>query len=314
MRELFPEATLSRLARIERKHVSTWDSGGAPVRRRHEIITATGPDPWRCGWALHQSWCAYLGAAEATGLLTAAELRANLTGDDDDSFRGAMAECEAVWFFRERLGGVVRPKVDPKDSKNSDFAASLEALEVHCEVKAPCVPRMNNTWAGDDAKILRSCVDAAGSQLKKGRCNIVVLVPTLRIEVFSDRDQLLKAIIGEQALSVFVSLDDSPAPPPKPTFLQKGKLARLHPKKDGSVSTDFTRISAVMSLEHVFVDNDRDETVADHRVVVVHNPFAEVPLPASALAAFPQLVKVEDGAMAWTDRQAGPDDSESTGA
>lgn len=221
-----------------------------------------------------------------------------------------MAECEAVWFFRERLSGVVRPKVDPKTSKNTDFAATVQAQELYCEVKAPYVPRMNNSWAGDDAKILRSCVETAGSQFKKKRCNIVVLVPTLRIEVFSDRDQLVKAVIGEHAMSMFVSLDDSPAPPARPTFLQEGKLARLHPKKDGSVSTDFTRISAVMSLEHIFVDNDRDETVADHRVVVVHNPFAEVPLLASVFAAFPQLARRDDGAMEWTDRPEGPDDSE----
>ncbi len=118
--------------------------------------------------------------------------------------------------------------------------------------------------------ILRSSVETAGTQFKKNRCNVIVLAPTLRIEVSSSRDQLVKAILGEQALSVSVSLDDTPAPRPQ---------------------------------LHIFLDNEHAATVADHRVVVVHSPFAEVPLPRSVFSGFPQLVRLDDGNMAWTDRE-----------
>jgi hypothetical protein len=152
---------------------------------------------------------------------------------------------------------------------------------------------------------VRACVEAAGTQFKKGRCNIVPLVPVLRSEVFLNRDQLVKAVIGEHALSVYVSLDPACTPPPaEPTFLQTGKLARLRPQRDGGVRTDFTRISAVVSIEPILVDNNDGECEVRHEVVATHNPFAEVPLANDLLAAFPQLVRLPDGNMAWSDRGA----------
>jgi hypothetical protein len=109
-------------------------------------------------------------------------------------------------------------------------------------------------------------------------------------------------VLGEHALRISVSLDPSvKAPPPELVFKQDGKLARLHPRAEGSVKTDLTRISAVVSLEYVFAYDDKDEREVRPRVTVVHNPFAEVPLPAEVFAPFPQLVRRDDGDMGWTD-------------
>jgi hypothetical protein len=234
-------------------------------------------------------------------LLDDAEIVANLTGTDDESFRGALAECNAAWFLRQ-LGIAVKPKPEPKDGKNIDFAVTRETSTFYVEVKAPFVPQLTNHGSGDDSKALRGRVEAAGEQFKKGRCNFLFLVPVLRTSIHSFREQLVKAVLGEHALLISVSLDPTvKAPPPALVFKQDGKLARLHPQADGSVKTDLTRISEVVSLEYVFGYNDRDEREVRPRVTVVHNPFAEVPLPAEVFVPFPQLVRRDDGDMEWTD-------------
>ena len=147
------------------------------------------------------------------------------------------------------------------------------------------MPQLTNHGSGDDAHVLRGRVEAAGTQFKKGRCNVLLLVPVLRTSIHSFGEQLVKAVLGEHALRISVSLDPSvKAPPPELVFKQDGKLARLHPQPDGSVKADLTRISAVVSLEYVFGYNDREEREVRPRVTVVHNPFAEVPLPAGVRA------------------------------
>jgi len=300
---LFTDEVLASLLNVQRPPASPWDDGGIPVRRRHEVVRCTGPEPWRSGWALKRAWEGYLSAANECGLLADAELRANLTGGDDESFRGAMAECLVTWFVLRKLGMAVTPKPEPKAQKNVDFAARSGSLEVFGEVKSPYVPLLNCVGSGDDSRNLRACVEAAGPQFKKGRCNVLFLAPVLRTPIYMNRDQLVKAVVGEQALAVYVSFDPHrPAPPPEPTFLQTGKLARLHPQKDGSIRTDYTRISAVVSVEEILFEAATGERTVDHKTTVVHNPFAEVALPPEAFGAYPQLVKRADGNMEWTDR------------
>ena len=211
----------------------------------------------------------------------------------------------ALWLGTEaRLGGVaVTSKPESKAQKNVDFLARRDALELYGEVKSPYVPLLNGVGSGDDSKSLRSCVQTAGEQFKKGRCNIIFLAPVLRTPIHMFREQLVKAVIGESALTVYVSLDPAhPAPPAEPTFLQTGKLARLHPKGDGTVTTDYTRISAVVSVEQILVEAATGERNVDHRITVVHNPFAENGVPIELFGAYPQLIKRADGNMEWTDR------------
>ena len=299
---LFTDEVLERLARLPRAPASPWDDGGIPVRRRHDVVRCTGPEPWRSGWALKCAWEDYLTAANECGLLADAELRASLTGTDDESFRGAMAECMVTWFVMRNVGLAVTPKPDPKTQKNVDFSARRDSLEIFGEVKAPYVPLSNGVFSGDDSRNLRSCVEAAGPQFKRGRCNVLFIAPVLRTPIHMNRDQLVKAVIGQSALTVYVSLRPGrAAPPPEPTFLQTGKLARLHPQKDGTIHTDYTRIGAVVSVEQVLQEVSGSRSVK-HQITVVHNPFAETPLPTELFDPFPQLVMRTDGNMEWTDR------------
>lgn len=298
---LFSDEVLDRLSRVRRPEASPYDVASLPIRRRHEVARATAPVPWRAGWAFKKAWAAYLSAAESSGLLVDDEVRACLAGEDDDLFRGAMAECLAAWFL-VGLGFSVSAKPDGKNEKNSDLVARRDGAAIFVEVKAPHVPRRSNIWGGHDAPALRKVVEAAGSQLKKGRCNVVLIAPLLRIEVFANREQLVEAVIGQQVLRVVVPLEpEVEAPPPNPTFRQNGKLARLHVKEDGTTVTDLTRVSAVVCVEEVIETAADEEPVVGHRATIVHNPFAEVPLDSNVFGAHPQLVKRENGNMEWTD-------------
>jgi hypothetical protein len=134
--------------------------------------------------------------------------------------------------------------------------------------------------------------------------NLLVLVPQLRTPVHLHRGQLVEAVLGQRALSVYVSLDGSEPPPPEPTFIQNGKLARLRTGKDGSTTTDLTRVGAVMTVEQRYRDTDDGEVEVLHSVIVVHNPFAEKRLNPSLFGGVPQLVP-EGAQMRWTDGYTG---------
>ena len=164
---LFTDEVVQRLALTVRTNVSSWDDGGVPVRRRHEVVRCLGPSPWQSGWALRQAWELYLESAKDCGLLDDLELVANLTGTNDESFRGALAECNAAWFLRD-VGLAVTPKPEPKNGKNIDFAVARGEFTFYVEVKAPYVELLTNCWSGDDSHVLRGRVEAAGKQFKDG--------------------------------------------------------------------------------------------------------------------------------------------------
>ncbi len=301
IRELFPPETLVKLAA---RSVGEAAINGRDIQNRHRILgaNASASSGER---ALHDAWATYLAVASACGLLTDRDGIARLTGTSDDGFRSALAECAAAWFLAT-LGFAVKARPEPTTARNVDLLATLGATDVYVEVKAPYVPRPRQGWAGDDADTLLKCVmDAGNGQFKRGRANLLVIAPALRAEIYNDRSQLLKATIGEEALAVPISLDDSPAPPPHPTFLQTGKLARPRRNAQGAFTTDFTRISAVMSLEHRFRHVSDDETEVLHAAIVIHNPFAAIPLDATSFGDLPQWV-VRDGMMGWSDRYRGP--------
>jgi hypothetical protein len=253
---------------------------------------------------LRATWANYLLGAEACGLLDDPDVIARLTGDDDDGFRSALAECAAAWFLKE-LGFGVKARPDPPQSRGVDLLGVLDELNVYVEVKAPYVPRPTR-WAGDDADVLVKCIkDAGNDQFKRGRANILMLVPALRMEIHNNREQLLKATIGQHGLAVPIALDDAPPPPPHGIFLQTGKLARPRITREGAFTTDLTRISAVMSLEPRFRHVSNDLTDVLHSAIVVHNPFARVPIAPSSFRDLPQWVN-GDGKMWWTDGYTGP--------
>ncbi len=282
---------LASLATLARKP-DKW-ANGSWVACRHQVIRSRSGNHWKRRF--RAQWCSYLAAAEEVGLLKKKDVLQRLVSEKDEAFRGAMAECQAAWFIRHRLSADVKAVPDASKGKNIDLVGSVGGLEIACEVKAPHVSRSGSTVAGDYRAALRRCIKAAGKQFQKGRCNVLFLVPILRTEVYCDRQQLVGAIIGEWAIRLTIMEDGSPPPPPKETFLQNGKLAQL---RNGG--TDLTRISAVCALEDAVVQRG-DEFQNSHRLTVVHNPFAEVPAPASFFGQYPQLVKRSDGHMEWTD-------------
>ena len=299
---LFDGSVLGRLASLSRPPASKWDTGGSPVRERHLVIQASQPSTWR--WAHRHAWASYLRAAKGAGLLDDPEMLPRLLGDDDDGFRSAMSECCTAWYLAHHRRARVRPNPATKKTKNFDLVVERRGVTAHVEVKAPYVPLLSSNWSGDDAKVLRRCVEDSGVQFGKGNPNVVVLVPLLRTPVSLARGQLLKATIGEPAINVFVSLDGSKPPPPEQTFLQRGKLAKLWPDQGGAHRTDLTRVSAVMSIEQRRTE-DRYGSRLQPVVVVVHNPFAANPLPPAFFGRVPQWI-TKNGTMRWSDPYDGP--------
>ena len=174
--------------------------------------------------------------------------------------------------------------------------------DLYVEVKAPYVPVPGPAFSGDDAAVLRQCIQNAGGQFKKNMVNVVVVVPLLRTPVWMQPDQLVKVTIGEWAMVVPVSLGPAvPAPPPTPRFLQRGKLAQLH---EGGTRTHLTRVSAVACIEEETMLGE-EGVVLRHYVHVVHNPFAAKPLPSALFGDRRQLVVSEAGDMSWVGQRGG---------
>jgi hypothetical protein len=41
--------------------------------------------------------------------------------------------------------------------------------------------------------------------------------------------------------------------------------------------------------------------VLDHRIMIVHNPYAERPIPPELFAGYPQLIRGDGDELVWTD-------------
>jgi hypothetical protein len=293
---LFTTAVLSRIAGVTRTDVSAMDHAGVPIRRRHELFSSSAtlkPGMKR----LQAAWRAYVLHALSTGIADA-DLRGRLTSEDDNAFRGALAECMVAWFFHKKLGVALRrPRVMGR-GRVYDFESDSGLC---IEVKAPHIPIVGNGWSGDDAPTLRACVEEAGGQFKKGNTNLVVIVPLLRTPLWMERNQLTTAFIGQWALSVPIRLEPlAPIEEPSEVFLPNGHLTRPIPTDTGT-KTMWTRIAAVATLEERTVW--RGEKVAmRYPFHVVHNPFAATPrLDGSIFGSHPQLTIRGENQMGWTD-------------
>lgn len=302
---LFATPVLERLARSVTAAPSQWDGAGEAVRLRHVVF---GPYPQVGLFADRRArWQCYLASADRLGLLDDDELRSNLTGTSDESFRGAMAECLVAWFLECELSMKITPKPPGRPGKVLDFEAMEDSCglrtgdrpaDLRVEVKAPRVPVMQKQWYGDDSDAIRRQIRNAGRQFATGETNVVVLVPALRTPVHEDRDQLLHAAIGEHVVLVPVTQGVGEGDDAQPGLQQNGKLAKLL-SAGASVKSDLTRVSAVVTLEEVW-GSERNPSDAGVKVVVVHNPFAEKPLDRSLFSGFPQWV-LDGEDMYWTD-------------
>jgi hypothetical protein len=281
---------LEALAAIKRPVPHPADHLAEPIRQRH-IMFSDEPVKGNAFRALRTAWWAYVEHADGAGLLDD-DIRQRLTSEDDDAFRGALAECQTFWFFNHKLGIHLRRHL----GVGGDFD---DGAQLRVEVKAPYVPLRSDVIYGDDSDVLAKCIKKAGQQFDEAMMNIVVICPLLRTPVWMQRDQLVKACIGEWAISVPVSIDGSDPGEAKPVFWQNGKLAKMFPADGGAFSPDHRRVSAVATVEEK-VRVDSDAWTIQHVAKVVHNPFAKVRLPETTFAGIAQLV-VRDTGMLWVE-------------
>jgi hypothetical protein len=330
---IFDEATLKQLRKVR----------AAPkgkVAYRISALTASPPASQMDQFeaydhkklvARRDAWREYVDAAERVGLVDV-DLRERLRSPNVDQFYAAMGECYAAWFFSERLGCELRPR-PPGHKGPLEFSAKRDGVECDVEVKASAVDPPGQQWSGDDAEVLMADIRDATDQLRKDRCNIVVLVPHLRRSVHDDRNQFLRAVVGQPAWQVVVRTDTGEPGGSGPTFKFDGLMTRGAGGKnaDGSPRQAHTRIGAVLCLEERVhhsktCEVDLEETARDTKAmakalydltmakyaddnvvsvdrcpIVVHNPAAEKPIAESFFGAdVPQFVRRGD-VLLWSD-------------
>jgi len=291
------------------------------VRWLTDVLTAGGPPPTDAlvaervarRRASRAALDVYVSAADACGLLDR-NMVERLRSTEERNYRSARAECVACWLLAGRLGYPVAPVVGGgRDRKQLEFSATTPHGQLVVEVKASRVdiPK-GGSWSGDDFRALEKDMRDASGQFGKGTRNLLVLVPQLRTPVYSDREQLEK-LIGDRVLFVPVATERGvEVPPPHAGFVPRGRFVRFG-KTDNTTGTRLpahTRVSAVMSIETGLVGDARGVLYVDHRVVVVHNPNAEQPVDPATFGSYPQLVRVSDTDMAWTDRTEGDADAD----
>jgi hypothetical protein len=257
---VFSPAVIERFAR-------RLDSVSPALRERYDAVTASGPYPseasrarrlriWR---ARRAAWEAYLDAADATGLLDE-DLVSRLTGEHEPGFRSAIAEAMACWVLAGKLGLKVQPRPPGRKLHRLDLAAEGTVGTFHVEVKAPAevpIPE-SGVWNGDDSAVLVDCLRQANEQFAEGVANVLVVVPQFRTPVVNDRNQLIRAFIGEPAITWAVNMKTGAAVGETETvFLPRGHLVRSRGRAaDGTKEKRpaFTRVSAVMTIEPVLAD------------------------------------------------------------
>src|SRR5262249_45427473 len=127
--------------------------------------------------AYKSAWEVYLQAAFACGLFEGqhgADLRARLTGVDDDNFRSAMSECLAVWYLAGRLKLPIAPRPEGRPGRPLEFLIDHPQGEINVEVKAPYRPITGNFWWGDDSDALQAALYQANKQFKKDARNLLI--------------------------------------------------------------------------------------------------------------------------------------------
>ena len=117
--------------------------------------------------ALKDAWRAYLATAFGIGLFEGSQgkdLRARLTGTDDDNFHSAMSECLAAWFLSDHLTLHVTPRPTGRNRSVLELAVSLDDGEIFVEVKSHLNLIQPGIQIGDGFHVLAQSVDAANRQ------------------------------------------------------------------------------------------------------------------------------------------------------
>jgi hypothetical protein len=244
------------------------------------------------------AWETYLDAARALKLfegLLGTDLLNRLRDADDTNFRSAMAECEAAWFLAGKLHFKISPRPPGRSGRTLEFLLKRDNVEISTEVKAPGREITGNVWWGDDSDLLQQALESANKQFEEGTKNLLVLVPHLRTHIWADRKQLTKALIGDSVISIPIDLLTGEAGETSTKFKPSGHFLRVFRPEP---KPRFTRVGAILSIEESF-----NSPKVDHRAYVVHNPYAQAPIPSDLWNDIPQFERIDDK-IGWSDGTA----------
>jgi hypothetical protein len=251
--------------------------------------------------AYKSAWEVYLFAAFACGLFEGAhgaDLRARLTGTDDDNFRSAMSECLAAWYLAGRRRLRIEPRPEGRPGHPLEFVLAIPDGDINVEVKAPYRPITGDVFWGDDADALQQALRAANKQFEAGARNLLVVIPQLRVSIFEWRTPIERAFIGETVIQIPIDTrTGGPAGPTTFPFKQSGDFAKTwrSPQGEAKWIPRHTRVAAAL-----FLDDYADGREVKHRALIVHNPNASVPLPRDLWSDIPEFV-CESGRWRWSD-------------
>lgn len=298
LRTVFTPEVLARLRAVSNPstflkiRLAVLEASGEEGGNRHRCL------PLRRLKQIKAAWECYLDAAIGRRLLDP-DLCARLTSEDDNNFRGSMAECMTAWYLAGPLGLDFSTRPPGKPGRHLEFAIKTEISPIHVEVKAPFVPLPSEGFYwGDDSDVLEAALANANKQFDSRNTNLLVIAPELRIPLFDHRYPLVRAFIGDQFIVQPIDRHTGgPAGPARNEFRAVGRFTRYDTKRasEGGTAYRYTRVSAVLVIEQRPGAN-----MIEHGVLLLHNPNAEHPLRDDIWKEIPQCKTFGD-AMGWSD-------------
>jgi hypothetical protein len=314
--------------------------------RRLNILCACGPYPsdrsqaanLRYNRARKAAWEAYLLSSFACGLFEGSrgqDLRRRLAGRGEEELLAAIAECMACWFLGGRLKLPLWADAPGRDGRNLDMRVDA-CTDTGVEVKAPFRERpLSGAWNGDDSDKITQAMDAANKQFTDDRPNILVLVPCLRLRMFTHRRDLLKGAFGQSKITWQINTHTGEAGPTEVKFFPDGRFLNTTTPKGRALKADgfpaYRRISAIVCIEETIAErypfpdpmplldeeqrgrlwplwerardlhfSAENRAWIEHNVLVLHNPYAYHAISHELFCQYPQLIPVGDQ-MQWTD-------------
>jgi len=290
--DVFTQEVIANLHRVR--------SPSDRLKSRLAILHAGGLNPSTLNRELRAfkaAWEAYLTAAFAVGLFDGqhgADLRARLTGSDDDNFFSAISECFGAWYLAGRRRLELRPRPAGRGARRLEFSIKCKGGDINVEVKAPSRPLTDEFFWGDDSDLLQEALRNANKQFEKGRRNLLLVHPRLRLPVFPQfcRTPIERAFIGEDVIRIPLNgQTGGPAGPAHMAFNQSGRFLRRWPKPQ------HTRVSAAL-----FLNEYEDGGEVKPRALIVHNPNAEMPLLREMWEGIPEFF-LDGNRWRWSDEE-----------
>ena len=269
---------------------------GAGVTRQGDTFVVRAHRPDRR--AKRAAWDRYVEAAYVTGLFDepdGRDLRARLTGTDDDHFRGAMAECLTAWVLQGKLGLAVSARPTGRPGHPLEMVINRPSgPDVHIEVKAPHHPApASGVGYADRSDVFMKRLKKANRQFGKDAPNVLVLAPKVWPPVHQERNSLVRAFIGSGKIVMDIDMVEGGAiGPARHEFAQDGAFL-----KEFHGTPRYTRVSAALCIEEVPAAN---QALVEHELFVVHNPHAKWPLSRALFGRAVQFVR-EGDRLFWTD-------------